>query len=86
MASGLPILATRHGGIPEAVDDSLTGLLVAERDHAALAKGMLALANNSPRFRSMSAAAAASVRARFNLAYQSRLLGDFYFEAISARG
>ena len=38
MASGLPVFATRHGGIPEAIDDGVSGVLVDERDHAALAR------------------------------------------------
>ena len=28
MATGLPVVATRHGGIPEAVDHGRTGFLV----------------------------------------------------------
>jgi len=32
MAEGLPVVATRHGGIAEAVVDGATGALVAERD------------------------------------------------------
>ncbi len=30
MAGGLPVIATRHGGIPEAVEHGSSGLLVAE--------------------------------------------------------
>ena len=40
MATGLPVVATRHGGIPEAVDHGRTGFLVAEEDHVALANAM----------------------------------------------
>ena len=36
MATGLPVLATHHGGIPEAVTHERTGLLVPERDDEAL--------------------------------------------------
>jgi colanic acid/amylovoran biosynthesis glycosyltransferase len=46
MAAGLPVLATRHGGIPEIVDDEVTGLLVAERDVGALAEAMCRIARD----------------------------------------
>ena len=32
MASGLPVFATNHGGIPEAIESGVSGILVAERD------------------------------------------------------
>ena len=83
MASGLPALATRHGGIPEAVEDAVSGRLVAEGDHAALAQAMLALAADPARYEAMSSAASATVRARFNLDEQALVLGDWYAEAIT---
>ena len=36
MSSGLPVVATLHGGIPEAVQNGRTGLLVPEKDPPAL--------------------------------------------------
>lgn len=36
-AVGVPVISTRHGGIPEAVKDGVSGLLVRERDSKALA-------------------------------------------------
>lgn len=38
MAMGLPIISTYHGGIPELVEDGVSGLLVPERDVPALAE------------------------------------------------
>ena len=43
MASGLPVFATRHGGIPEAVENKVSGILVNERDHRALADALIEL-------------------------------------------
>ncbi len=42
-ASGLPVVSTRHGGIPDVVVDGKTGFLVAEKDVGAMAKHMLTL-------------------------------------------
>ncbi len=78
MASGLAILATTHGGIAEAVEHDISGLLVAERDHAALADAMLELAADAPRFAHMSAAAARAVAGKFDLHAQARTLEAIY--------
>lgn len=40
MAVGTPVVATRVGGLPELVDDGVTGVLVAPGDPAALADGI----------------------------------------------
>lgn len=42
--SGLPVVATRHGGIPEVVREGETGLLVEEGDTSAMADAMALLA------------------------------------------
>lgn len=43
MAASLPVLATRVGGVPEVVEDQVTGMLVPINDAAALASGMQTL-------------------------------------------
>ncbi len=80
MASGLPVLATRHGGIPEAVEHGVSGRLVAERDHQALTAELLALAEDGGRYAAMSVAAAQRVAAEFELGTQARRLESIYDE------
>ncbi|MEM0896888.1 MAG: glycosyltransferase [Verrucomicrobiota bacterium] len=83
MATGLPVLATQHGGIPEAVEDGVTGLLGPERDVEALLRGMRELAGNEERWKSMGRAASASVRENFEQSAQIEKLEMAYEEAIS---
>jgi glycosyltransferase involved in cell wall biosynthesis len=45
-AASLPIVATRHAGIPDAVEDQVTGLLVEEGDVDAMCNAMLRLLEN----------------------------------------
>lgn len=49
MASALPVVSTRHAGIPEAVVDGVTGYLVEEGDHAAMADAIALLARDPGR-------------------------------------
>src|SRR5438067_562014 len=41
MATGLPVFATQHGGIPEAIENDANGVLVPDGDHKALAQALL---------------------------------------------
>jgi colanic acid/amylovoran biosynthesis glycosyltransferase len=47
MAHNLPVVATRHAGIPEAVQHGVTGYLVNEADSANMAERLVALACNA---------------------------------------
>jgi glycosyltransferase involved in cell wall biosynthesis len=66
MASGRPVVGAAVGGIPEAVEDGTTGILVPPRDPAAIAQALIRLID-SPKLRlEMGAAARASARRRFS--------------------
>ncbi|MBE7212287.1 MAG: glycosyltransferase, partial [Gluconacetobacter diazotrophicus] len=82
MATGLPVFATTHGGIPEAVEHGVSGWLVPEGDHVALAQAMIELTADPERLAAMGAAAAASVATNFDAAAQARNLEDCYAEAL----
>jgi glycosyltransferase involved in cell wall biosynthesis len=64
-AAGCCVVAADHGGLPEILRDSATGLLVTPGDSAALAAALAALHADPARRAQLGAAAAADVRERF---------------------
>ena len=83
MATGLPVVATRHGGIPEAVTHDFDGLLVGERSPKELATAILRLIEEPGLLSKLSCNAATSVREQFGAPSQIARLEDHYFEAIT---
>jgi glycosyltransferase involved in cell wall biosynthesis len=67
MACEKAVVATTAGGIPEAVVDRETGLLVPPRDHEALARAIVALLLDDRARRAMGAAGLRRVRERFSV-------------------
>ena len=67
MACSRAIVATRAGGIPEVVDDGVTGLLVPPRDHAAMAQAIVRLLKDDGLRKRMGEAGLARVGGRFTV-------------------
>jgi colanic acid/amylovoran biosynthesis glycosyltransferase len=82
MASGLPVFATEHGGIPEAIENGRSGILVKERDDAALALVLLERTGNPEGLAAIARNGAEVVRKHFEQTGQTRQLEDYYLEAI----
>ena len=66
MAAGLPVVATRVGGLPELVEDGRTGYLVPPADAPALAARLHDLASSAERRHVMGSAARTRVRDYFS--------------------
>ena len=64
MSYGVPVVATRRGGIVDIVEDGRTGVLV-EDEPAALARAIAAILDDPGRGRALGIAGRASVRERF---------------------
>ena len=85
MATGLPVVATTHGGIPEAVTHERTGLLVPERDPAALHDALRAITSDSAQLYILGRAASRAVQEEFEQGRQVERLEAFYDEARADR-
>jgi glycosyltransferase involved in cell wall biosynthesis len=66
MAAGAPVISTRHAGIPEAVVDGETGVLVGEGDVDAMAAAIAELAADADRRARLGRAGHARAQARFS--------------------
>lgn len=77
-ASGTPVVATRCGGMVDAVDHGRTGLLVPEASPAALAEALGSLLADEDRRQAFGDAGAKFARERFDLRKQNRRLEDIY--------
>jgi colanic acid/amylovoran biosynthesis glycosyltransferase len=82
MASGAPVISTRHGGIPEAITNGESGMLVDENDHHSLAIAAHSLMAQPGRMVEIAEAARRSVEAKFNRKENSAQLEDCYLRLI----
>jgi N-acetyl-alpha-D-glucosaminyl L-malate synthase BshA len=65
LASGVPVIGTKAGGLPEVRRDGETGVLCAGGDTGGMASAALAILQNADRWSAMSRLAAADARERF---------------------
>lgn len=84
MATGLPVFATTHGGIPEAIESGMSGILVSEGDHGALGRALLEAVEAPDLLASLARAGADAVAKNFDQTAQVRRLEDIYLKTISA--
>lgn len=85
-SSGLPVIATRHGGIPDHVIDGETGFLVEERDWKKMADRMVLLANSPELRRKMGLAGRRNIEQVGNLELQIQKLRTVLVKAAEGSG
>jgi colanic acid/amylovoran biosynthesis glycosyltransferase len=87
MAMGLPVVSTRHSGIPEAVEHEVTGLLVPPADAGGLADALAEVLEHPGPAERMGAQGRAVVIERFDVEHNVRALWDrFSGEHVASTG
>ena len=84
-ACGVPVVAPRVGGVPELVEDGVTGLLVAPGDALALADGIQRLLSDKKAAQEMGEAARRRAIERFSLRVQVDRLLELWTSVFSSR-
>lgn len=78
MAAGVPVVATRVGGVPEIIDEDVTGRLVEPGEPDALATEIGTLLDDAPIRESLGTAARTIARERFTRERMSSELAELY--------
>ncbi len=82
MASGVPVVATRLSGIPELVQDGVTGLLVEPGDARGLAAAIASACDDDKLAAELALRARELVERSFNLGREAERLGDLLAESV----
>jgi N-acetyl-alpha-D-glucosaminyl L-malate synthase BshA len=85
LASGVPVVASRAGGLAEVVQDGVTGALCPVGDVEGMARAGVAILSDATRWRTMSDAAAADARERFSEAAVVSQYEALYERAVALR-
>lgn len=83
MASGMPVLSTLHSGIPELVENDVSGYLVPEKDINALAEKIVYLAEQPELWSKLGQAGRAKVEQDYNKKHQNARLIEIYRKLIN---
>jgi glycosyltransferase involved in cell wall biosynthesis len=85
MAAGLATIGTAVDGVPEVIEDGVTGILVPAKDRAALTKALFTLVDDPGRCRQMGQAGLAVTRTRFSVATMAAEMEAFYRHSLQER-
>jgi glycosyltransferase involved in cell wall biosynthesis len=86
MAHGRPVVGTRVGGVPEAIEDGVSGFLVPPADAHALAQATVTLLRDAARRGSMGAAGRERVEHSFSVRARAERILSVYNEVHQRRG
>jgi glycosyltransferase involved in cell wall biosynthesis len=83
MAAGRPVVASAVGGIPEMIQDGVTGLLVPPGDPAALARAIVRVLQDAKLAERLGRAGQALVRGRFDVGEMLDRVATLYEDGVA---
>ena len=80
--AGLPIVATRVGGLPELIEDGRTGILIEPNDPAALTRALLTILRDAETAQAMGHAVQRQVESRFHVRRMAQVYHQHFVEVL----
>lgn len=84
MAAGLPVLSTRHSGIPELIQNGHSGILVEEKNHQQLAEAIIHLSRNPETRNQLASNGRRTIEQKFNANTQNSELITMYKQLLTS--
>jgi glycosyltransferase involved in cell wall biosynthesis len=85
MACGLPVVASRAGGVIDIVEDNQSGVLVAPRDAASIADAIATLVTDTPRRANLGSAGRVRIVENFSIDATTKKTIDLYWASLARR-
>jgi colanic acid/amylovoran biosynthesis glycosyltransferase len=86
MAQGLPVIGTCHGGIPELIEDGVSGFLVPQRDADALADRLVQVIDHPEIWAQMGRAGRNRIKAEYDIHRLNGELESLYQRLLNGEG
>lgn len=83
MAVGLPVISTRVSGIPELIEDGVSGLLVPQRDPGALADALVRLIGDAKLRAKLASGARSRIEQKFNWGRTAEEMSNLFRRSVS---
>lgn len=83
-AAGIPVIATKVGGVVDIIEDGKTGLLVPPADHSSIAEAAMRIFEDKEFARTLAAAAFAKVKEKYNVELMVKNTLEAYQDALKS--
>ena len=84
MATGKPLVAMNEGGIPEVIEDGVSGILIPPKNSSLMAKAIIDLFNDKEKSRKIGFTARKNVEKKFSIEENVKKIEELYLKILNA--
>jgi len=84
MATGKPVVAMNEGGVPEVIEDSVSGILIPPKNSSLMAQAIIDLFNDKEKARKIGLTARKNVEKKFSIEENVKKTEEVYLKILNA--